>query len=97
MPSHGRGTDFSIQDQYGNYRGSRVNIRLHLVFRYLPFYSSDSGHIWYSQKAIHQENPTPYITRSLEQNSPRTSYNTGIAPPGYIHGYLCLPSVESSI
>src|SRR6266436_2680747 len=30
MPSHGRGTDFSIQDQYGNYRGSRVNIRLHL-------------------------------------------------------------------
>src|SRR6266446_650144 len=32
MPSHGRGTDFSIQDQYGNYRGSQVNIRLHLVF-----------------------------------------------------------------
>ena len=32
MPSHGRGTDFSIQDQYGNYRGSWVNIRLHLVF-----------------------------------------------------------------
>ena len=32
MASHGRGTDFSIQDQYGNYRGSWVNIRLHLVF-----------------------------------------------------------------
>jgi len=24
--------DFSIQDHYGNYRGSWVNIRLHLVF-----------------------------------------------------------------
>ena len=36
MASHGRGTDFSIQDQYGNYRGSRVNIRLHLVFPISP-------------------------------------------------------------
>src|SRR6266436_7074302 len=66
-------------------------------FRYLPFYSSDSGRIWYSRKAIHQENPTLYVTRSLEQNSPRTSDNTGIAPPGYIHGYWCLPYGESLI
>ena len=36
MASHVRGTDFSIQDQYGNYRGSRVNIRLHLVFPISP-------------------------------------------------------------
>ncbi len=36
MASHGRGTDFSIQDQYGNYRGSWVNIRLHLVFPISP-------------------------------------------------------------
>src|SRR5258708_9890349 len=65
--------------------------------RYLPFYSSDSGCIWYSRKAIHQENPTPYVTRSLEQNSPRTSDNTGIAPPGYIHGYWRLPYGEFPI
>src|SRR5258707_3626742 len=32
MASHGRGTDFSIQDHYGNYRVSRVNLRLYLVF-----------------------------------------------------------------
>ena len=32
MASHGRGTDVSIQDQYGNYRGSQVNLRLYLVF-----------------------------------------------------------------
>src|SRR5258705_9261945 len=65
--------------------------------RYLPFYSSDSGRIWYSRKALHQENPTPYVTRSLEQNSPRTSDNTGIALPGHIDGYWRLPYGESSI
>ena len=32
MVSDKRGTDFSIPDHYGNYRGSQVNIRLHLVF-----------------------------------------------------------------
>ncbi len=32
MASHRRGTDFSIQDHYGNYRGSQVNLRLYLVF-----------------------------------------------------------------
>ena len=32
MASDGRGTDFSIRDHYGNYRSSRVNLRLHLVF-----------------------------------------------------------------
>ncbi len=32
IASHGRGTDFSIQDHYGNYRGSRVNLRFYLVF-----------------------------------------------------------------
>src|SRR5258708_8711909 len=32
MASHERGTDFSIQEHYGNYRGSQVNIRLYLVF-----------------------------------------------------------------
>ncbi len=36
MTSHGRGTDFSIQDHYGNYRASWVNIRLHLVFPISP-------------------------------------------------------------
>src|SRR5258705_12628492 len=65
--------------------------------RYLPFYSSDSGRIWYSRKAIHQENPTPYVARSLEQNSPRTSDNTGNASPGYIYGYWHFPYGESSI
>src|SRR5258705_3627751 len=65
--------------------------------RYLPFYSPDSGRIWYSRKAIYQENPTPYVTRSLEQNSPRTSDNTGIAPPGHIYGYWRLPYWESPI
>src|SRR5258706_12585606 len=63
-------------------------------FRYLPFHSSDSGRIWHSRKAIHQENSTPYITRSLEQNSLRTSDNTGIAPPGHIDGYWHLPYGE---
>ena len=32
MASDRRGTDFSIQDHYGNYGDSRVNLRLHLVF-----------------------------------------------------------------
>ena len=32
MASDERGTDFSIQDHYGNYWSSWVNIRLHLVF-----------------------------------------------------------------
>ncbi len=32
MASHGRGTDISIQDHYGNYRGSQVNLRLYLAF-----------------------------------------------------------------
>ena len=36
MASGERGTDFSIQDHYGNYRGSWVNIRLHLVFPISP-------------------------------------------------------------
>ena len=36
MASHRRGTDISIQDHYGNYRGSRVNIRLYLVFPISP-------------------------------------------------------------
>src|SRR5258708_23197950 len=36
MASDERGTDFSIQDHYGNYRGSQVNIRLHLVFPISP-------------------------------------------------------------
>src|SRR5260221_396567 len=36
MASHGRGTDFSIQDHYGNYRVSRVNLRLYLVFPISP-------------------------------------------------------------
>ncbi len=31
MTSHGRGADFSIQDHYGNYRVSWVNLRLYLV------------------------------------------------------------------
>src|SRR5260221_676595 len=31
MASHGGGTDFSIQDHYGNYRVSRVTSRLYLV------------------------------------------------------------------
>src|SRR6266436_6172598 len=66
-------------------------------FRYLPFHSSDSGRIWHSRKAIHQENPTPYVTRSLEQNSLRTSDNTGIAPPGHIDGYWRLPYGEFPI
>src|SRR5258708_13077113 len=47
-----------------------------------------------SRKAIHQENPTPYVTRSLKQNSLRTSDNTGIAPPGHIDGYWHLPYGE---
>ncbi len=34
--SHGRGTDFPIQDHYGNYRGSQVNLRPHLVFPISP-------------------------------------------------------------
>src|SRR5258705_10467916 len=68
-----------------------------LFFRYLPFYSSGAGQIWYSRKAIHQENPTPYVARSLEQNSPRTSDNTGNASPGYIYGYWRFPHGESSI
>jgi len=32
MASHRRGMDYSIQDHYGNYRGSWVNLRLYLVF-----------------------------------------------------------------
>ncbi len=32
MPSDKGGTDFSIGDHYGNYRGSQVNLRLYLVF-----------------------------------------------------------------
>src|SRR6266436_4129223 len=36
MASHGRGTDFSIQDHYENYRSSQVNLRLHLVFPISP-------------------------------------------------------------
>ena len=36
MASDERGMDFSIQDHYGNYRGSRVNIRLYLVFPISP-------------------------------------------------------------
>ncbi len=36
MASHGRGMDVSIQDHYGNYRGSQVNLRLHLVFPIYP-------------------------------------------------------------
>src|SRR5260221_1894741 len=66
-------------------------------FRYLLFHSSDAGQIWYSRKAIHQENPTPYVTRSLEQNSLRTSDNTGITPPGHIDGYWHLPYGEFPI
>src|SRR5258708_9456912 len=66
-------------------------------FRYLLFYSSDSGRIWNSRKAIHQENPTPYVSRSLEQNSLRTSDNTRIAPPGHIDGYCHLPYREFTI
>src|SRR5258708_10805183 len=50
-----------------------------------------------SRKAIHQENPTPDVTRSLEQNSLRTSDNTGIAPPGHIDGYWRLPYGEFPI
>ena len=30
--SHRGGMDFSIQDHYGNYRGSQVHLRLHPVF-----------------------------------------------------------------
>src|SRR5258708_36020555 len=66
-------------------------------FRYLLFYSSDSGRIWYSRKAIHQENPTPKVSRSLEQNSLRTLDNTGIAPPRHIDGYWHLPYGEFPI
>src|SRR5258708_31927542 len=66
-------------------------------FRYLPFHSSDSGRIWYSRKAVHQGNPTPWVSRSLEQNSLRTSDNTGIAPPGHIDGYWYLPYAEFPI
>jgi len=36
MASHRRGMDFSIQDHYGNYRGSWVNIRLYLGFPISP-------------------------------------------------------------
>ena len=36
MASHGRGTDISIQDHYGNYRVSQVNLRLYLVFPISP-------------------------------------------------------------
>ncbi len=36
MASDGRGTDFPIQDHYRNYRGSRVNLRLHLIFPISP-------------------------------------------------------------
>ncbi len=37
MASDERGTDFSIQDHYGNYRSSWVNLRLNLVFLISPF------------------------------------------------------------
>src|SRR6266481_1926741 len=66
-------------------------------FRYLLFHSPDSGRIWYSRKAIHQENPTPSVSGSWEQNSLRTSDNTGIAPPGHIDGYWRLPYGEVPI
>ena len=36
MASEERGTDFSIQDHYGNYRVSWVNSRLCLVFPISP-------------------------------------------------------------
>jgi len=36
MASDRRGMDFSIGDHYGNYRGSWVNLRLHLVFPISP-------------------------------------------------------------
>ena len=36
MASEERGTDFSIEDHYRKYRGSQVNIRLHLVFPISP-------------------------------------------------------------
>src|SRR5258708_18036156 len=96
MASHGRGTDFSIQD-HGNYRGSWVNLRLYLVF---PISSLLLIGFWTNlvlTEAIHQENLTPYVTGSLERNSPRKSDNTGIAPPGHIYGYWRLPYWESPI
>src|SRR5258708_22041747 len=98
MASDKRGMNFSIGDHYRNHRSSQVNIRLYLVFfRYLPFYSLDARRIWCSQKAIHQENPMPYVTRSLEQNLPRTSDNTRITPPGHIYRYWCFPYLKSPI
>jgi len=36
MASERRGTDFSIEDHYGNHRSSQVNIRLYLVFPIYP-------------------------------------------------------------
>ncbi len=36
MASDERGTEFSIEDHYRKYRGSRVNIRLHIVFLISP-------------------------------------------------------------
>ena len=36
MASDERGTNFSIEDHYGNHRGSRVNIRLYLVSTISP-------------------------------------------------------------
>ena len=36
MASDKRGTNISIEDHYGNHRGSRVNIRLYLVFMISP-------------------------------------------------------------
>src|SRR5260221_14004707 len=97
MSSHGRGMDFPFKINMEITEIARSILGSIWFFRYLPFYSSDSGQIWYSRKAIHQENPTPYVTRSLEQNSPRTSDNAGIAPPGHIYGYWHLPYGESSI
>jgi hypothetical protein len=36
MASDERGTNISIEDHYGNHRGSRVNIRLYLVLPISP-------------------------------------------------------------
>src|SRR5258707_14301080 len=97
MASHGRGMDFSIQDHYGNYRVSRVNSRLYLVFPIspLPLIGFWTYLVLTESHSPGESNAIGFKKFGAELAG--TSDNTGIAPPGHIDGYWHLPYGEFPI